>query len=132
MTVGKDVSVIFQGIYCFKTDVLKCMEYQDLELKKLVYLYIINYSRIKAEEAIMVVNVFIRDIRTGSPIIKALGVRTIGYLKVEKLNEYLIEPLKQSVTDEDPYVRKTAVLAIPKLYEISPQLIEDNNIIKIM
>jgi AP-2 complex subunit beta-1 len=80
----------------------------------------------------MVVNVFIRDIRTGSPIIKALGVRTIGYLKVEKLNEYLIEPLKQSVTDEDPYVRKTAVLAIPKLYEISPQLIEDNNIIKIM
>lgn len=38
MTVGKDVSDLF-------SDVLKCVETEDLELKKLVYLYIINYSK---------------------------------------------------------------------------------------
>ena len=38
MTVGKDVSQLF-------THVLKCVETEDLELKKLVYLYIINYSK---------------------------------------------------------------------------------------
>ena len=38
MTVGKDVSSLF-------THVLKCVETDDLELKKLVYLYIINYSK---------------------------------------------------------------------------------------
>ena len=38
MTVGKDVSMLF-------THVLKCVETEDLELKKLVYLYIINYSK---------------------------------------------------------------------------------------
>ncbi len=38
MTVGKDVSSLF-------TDVLKCVETEDIELKKLVYLYIINYAK---------------------------------------------------------------------------------------
>ena len=38
MTVGKDVSLLF-------TDVLKCVETDDIELKKLVYLYIINYAK---------------------------------------------------------------------------------------
>ena len=38
MTVGKDVSSLF-------TDVLKCVETDDIELKKLVYLYIINYAK---------------------------------------------------------------------------------------
>jgi len=45
----------------------------------------------------MVVNVFVRDIKNGSPIIKALAVRTIGYLKVQKLNQYLIDPIKMSL-----------------------------------
>ena len=108
------------------------MESKDLELKKLVYLYIINYARLKPEEAIMIVNVFIRDIKSGSPMIKALAVRTIGYIKVDKLNDYLIEPLKQSIFDEDPYVRKCAILTIPKIYEISPDLVNDNGIILIL
>ncbi len=47
MTVGKDVSPIFQSV-------IKCLEHPDIELKKLVYLYIINYSRTKPDDAIMV------------------------------------------------------------------------------
>lgn len=38
MTVGKDVSALF-------FPVLKCVETQSLEMKKLVYLYIINYAK---------------------------------------------------------------------------------------
>lgn len=38
MTVGKDVSGLF-------FPVLKCVETSNLELKKLVYLYIINYAK---------------------------------------------------------------------------------------
>jgi vesicle coat complex subunit len=40
-------------------------------------------------------------------------------LRVPKLNEYLIEPLKLALSDTDPYVRKTAVLSVPKVYEIA-------------
>ena len=38
MTIGKDVS----GLFC---PVLKCVETNNLDLKKLVYLYIINYAK---------------------------------------------------------------------------------------
>jgi len=42
-------------------------------------------------------------------------------LRVPKLNEYLVEPLKAALNDEDPYVRKTAVLSVPKMFEIAPE-----------
>jgi len=54
----------------------------------------------------------------------------MGCLRVSKLNEYLMEPLKEALSDEDPYVKKTAVLTIPKVYEINRKIIEDNHIIK--
>jgi AP-1 complex subunit beta-1 len=38
MTVGKDVTELF-------LPVLKCVETDNLQLKKLVYLYIINYAK---------------------------------------------------------------------------------------
>jgi len=51
MTVGKDVSGLF-------TDVLKCITTTNLELKKLVYLYIMNYAKSNQENAILAVNTF--------------------------------------------------------------------------
>lgn len=125
MTVGKDVSPLFQSV-------IKCLEHSEIELKKLVYLYIINYSRTKPDDAIMVVNLFRKDVMKGTPLIKALAVRTMGCLRVHKLNEYLSDPLKDALSDKDPYVRKTAVLCVPKVYDISPELIDRGGFIQIM
>lgn len=110
MTLGKDLSPLFQSV-------IKCLEYQDLDIKKLVYLYIINYSRVRPDDAIMSINLFRKDASNkANPIIRALAVRTMSSLRVPKLNEYLVEPLKAALNDEDPYVRKTAVLSVPKMY----------------
>jgi len=54
MTLGKDVSSLFP-------DVLKVLATPNMELKKLVYLYIINYSKSQPELAIMAVNTFRSD-----------------------------------------------------------------------
>lgn len=86
-----------------------------------VYLYIINYSRVRPDDAIMSINLFRKDAANrANPIIRALAVRTMSSLRVPKLNEYLVEPLKAALNDEDPYVRKTAVLSVPKMFEIAP------------
>lgn len=53
MTVGKDVEKLFP-------DVVNCMQTEDLELKKLVYLYLINYSKSQPDLAIMAVNTFVK------------------------------------------------------------------------
>lgn len=126
MTLGKDLSPLFQSV-------LKCLEYPELDIKKLVYLYIINYSRSKPDEAIMTISSFRKDAANKSnPIIRALAVRTMSSLRVPKLNEYLVEPLKIALNDEDPYVRKTAVLSIPKVYEIAPNDAETNNLVSLL
>ncbi len=53
MTVGKDVSMLFPAV-------VNCMQTEDLELKKLVYLYLINYAKTQPDLAIMAVNTFVK------------------------------------------------------------------------
>lgn len=72
MTVGKDVSMLF-------ADVTRCMQTDDLELKKLVYLYLINYAKSQPEMAILAVNTFVK-VRQGlqSPCaLSLLSVRAV-------------------------------------------------------
>jgi vesicle coat complex subunit len=114
MTVGKDVSELF-------FDVLKCVETDHLPLKKLVYLYIINYAKTQPDLAVLAVNTFRKDSREKlNPLIRGLAVRTMGCIGIEAVLDYLVEPLRESMSDEDPYVRKTAALCVAKIYEISP------------
>ncbi|CRG93048.1 AP-1 complex subunit beta, putative [Plasmodium gallinaceum] len=122
MTVGKDVSTLF-------SDVVNCMQTSNIELKKLVYLYVINYAKVQPELAILAVNTFRKDASDPNPLIRALAIRTMGCIRLEQITEYLIEPLRRCLKDEDPYVRKTAVICIAKLYDISPKLVEEEGFI---
>jgi len=118
MTVGKDVSALFP-------DVINCMQTDNLELKKLVYLYLMNYAKAQPDLAIMAVNTFVKDCEDPNPLIRALAVRTMGCIRVDKITEYLCEPLRKCLKDEDPYVRKTAAVAVAKLHDINANLVEE-------
>ncbi|XP_010529610.1 PREDICTED: beta-adaptin-like protein C isoform X1 [Tarenaya hassleriana] len=118
MTVGKDVSSLF-------TDVVNCMQTENLELKKLVYLYLINYAKSQPDLAILAVNTFVKDSQDPNPLIRALAVRTMGCIRVDKITEYLCDPLQKCLKDDDPYVRKTAAICVAKLYDLNAELVED-------
>ena len=121
MTVGIDVEQLFP-------DMVLCMNTADVELKKLVYLYIINYARASPdnmETALLAVNTFVKDGTGPSPLLRALAVRTMGCLRLTKITEYLLKPLSETLKDHDPYVRKTAALCVAKIYEINPELVEE-------
>ncbi|XP_071701764.1 beta-adaptin-like protein C [Rutidosis leptorrhynchoides] len=118
MTVGKDVSSLF-------ADVVNCMQTENLELKKLVYLYLINYAKSQPDLAILAVNTFVKDTQDPNPLIRALAVRTMGCIRVDKITEYLCDPLQRCLKDGDPYVRKTAAICVAKLYDINAELVED-------
>lgn len=122
MTVGKDVSMLF-------TDVVNCMQTEDVELKKLVYLYLINYAKTQPDLAILAVNTFVKDTQDPNPLIRALAVRTMGCIRVNKITEYLCDPLQRSLSDEDPYVRKTAAICVAKLFDLNQELVEDRGFV---
>jgi hypothetical protein len=93
MTVGKDVGTFLFSVisFCFArflinefcflvcapgilfTDVVKSMQTDDIELKKLIYLYIINYARSQQDKSILVVNTLQRDAAFPNPLVRALG-----------------------------------------------------------
>ncbi|XP_064620297.1 AP-1 complex subunit beta-1-like [Lineus longissimus] len=125
MTVGKDVSALFP-------DVINCMQTDNLELKKLVYLYLMNYAKSQPDISIMAVNTFVRDCDDPNPLIRALAVRTMGCIRVDKITEYLCEPLRKCLKDEDPYVRKTAAVCVAKLHDINSSLVEDQGFLDLL
>uniref|UniRef100_A0A1I7ZGW8 AP complex subunit beta n=1 Tax=Steinernema glaseri TaxID=37863 RepID=A0A1I7ZGW8_9BILA len=125
MTVGKDVSALFP-------DVVNCMQTDNVELKKLVYLYLMNYAKSQPDLAIMAVNTFVKDCEDPNPLIRALAVRTMGCIRVDKITEYLCEPLRKCMKDEDPYVRKTAAVCVAKLHDINATLVEEQGFVDLL
>ena len=115
MTVGKDVSALFP-------DVLKNMQTEDIEQKKLVYLYLMNYAKTQPELVILAVNTFVKDSEDPNALIRALAIRTMGCLRAEKIIDYLPDPLSRCLQDENPYVRKTAVICVAKTFSMKPEL----------
>jgi AP-1 complex subunit beta-1 len=119
-----------------------------------VYLYLINYAKSNPDLAILAVNTFVKvknayihilltrslltlacapkDANDPNPLIRALAVRTMGCIRVERITEYLCEPLRRCLRDDDPYVRKTAAICCAKLYDINPEMVEDQGFLDVL
>lgn len=114
MSLGRDMSSLFPDVVKNTTG--------DLSMKKLVYLYIINYAQSNSDLSILIVNTFIKDSVHPNPLIRALAIRTMALIHIDKITEYLCEPLHSALKDQDPYVRKTAAVCVAKLYDTNPSL----------
>lgn len=125
MTLGKDVSALFP-------DVLKNIATGDLDQKKLVYLYLMNYAKSHPDLCILAVNTFVQDSEDPNPLIRALAIRTMGCIRVDKMVDYMEEPLRKTLRDESPYVRKTAAICVAKLFDLNPTMCLENGFIEIL
>ncbi|OIW26946.1 Adaptor protein complex beta subunit [Coniochaeta ligniaria NRRL 30616] len=125
MTLGKDVSALFP-------DVLKNIATADLDQKKLVYLYLMNYAKSHPDLCILAVNTFVQDSEDPNPLIRALAIRTMGCIRVDKMVDYMEEPLRKTLRDESPYVRKTAAICVAKLFDLNPSMCIENGFLEIL
>ena len=144
MTLGKDVSALFP-------DVLKNIATADLDQKKLVYLYLMygsrarcsqidisqsaysifrNYAKSHPDLCILAVNTFVQDSEDPNPLIRALAIRTMGCIRVEKMVDYMEDPLRKTLRDESPYVRKTAAICVAKLFDLNPAMCLENGFLE--
>lgn len=82
--------------------------------------------------ALLAVNTFVKDANDPNPLIRALAVRTMGCIRVERITEYLCEPLLRCLKDDDPYVRKTAAICVAKLYDTSPAHVEERGFLDML
>lgn len=62
-------------------------------------------------------------------MIRALAIRTMGCLRADKILDYISDPLRKSLSDDNPYVRKTAAICVAKLYDLKPTLAVENGFV---
>ncbi|KAI9637892.1 vesicle-mediated transport-related protein [Dioszegia hungarica] len=109
MTMGNDMSALFP-------EITQCLAIQVLEIKKMVYLYLVNYGRSRPEEVTGAISGFLTDCHDRNPLIRGLAIRTMSSIPLPPIIQALIDPLRSGLEDQDPYVRKTSALAVAKLY----------------
>jgi len=54
----------------------------------------------------------------------------MGCIRVEKMVDYMEEPLRKTLNDESPYVRKTAAICVAKLFDLNPPLCLENGFLE--
>jgi vesicle coat complex subunit len=54
----------------------------------------------------------------------------MGCIRVDKMVDYMEEPLRKTLRDESPYVRKTAVLCVAKLFDLNPSMCIENGFLE--
>ncbi|KAK9362799.1 Clathrin/coatomer adaptor, adaptin-like protein [Lipomyces starkeyi] len=111
-------------------DVLDCIKLDSLEIKKMCFLYLINYCRLKPDLANKALPVLLDDLRDRSPLIRALSLRTVSCIPLPAFNEALVDPLGRLLRDPDPYVRKTAAFGVAKLWASDASLVEKSGLIE--
>lgn len=120
MTMNNDMSSLFP-------DVIQCMRIPELEIKKMCFLFLMNYARLKPDLALKAMPVLMSDLEDRNPLIRALALRTMSYIHVRIMNSELVGPLKRLLRDGDPYVRKTAAICVAKLHGHDRKLVEDDS-----
>ena len=75
-------------------------------------------------------NTFVQDAEDPNPLVRALAIRTMGCIRVDKMVDYMEEPLRKTLRDESPYVRKTAAICVAKLFDLSPALCLENGFLE--
>ncbi|KAI9171114.1 AP-1 complex subunit beta [Paramyrothecium foliicola] len=110
-------------------DIVACMDIPSLEIKKMCFLFLVNYSRIRPEIAVKAIPVLQHDMEDHNPLVRALALRTMSYIHVREFVEATVPLVKHMLRDPDPYVRKTAAFCVAKLYDHDKSMVEQSDLI---
>lgn len=118
---GRNVSEFF-------AQVVKNVAVPNIEVRKLVYIYLLRYAEAEPDLALLSINTFQRDLTDSSPLIRAMALRVLSGIRVPSIGAIVVLAIKKCAADPSPYVRKAAALAIPKCYSLDsshlPSLIQ--------
>ncbi|KAF8169768.1 adaptin N terminal region-domain-containing protein [Pholiota molesta] len=98
--------------------VVKNVASPNLEIRKLVYIYLLRYAEQEPDLALLSINTFQKDLADANPLIRAMALRVLSGIKVPMIGSIVVLAIRKCAADPSPYVRKAAALAVPKCYEL--------------
>ncbi|XP_010882631.1 AP-3 complex subunit beta-2 isoform X12 [Esox lucius] len=110
---GKNASDLFPAV-------VKNVACKNIEVKKLVYVYLVRYAEEQQDLALLSISTFQRGLKDPNQLIRASALRVLSSIRVTIIVPIMMLAIKEAASDMSPYVRKTAAHAIPKLYSLDP------------
>nr|XP_018900756.1 PREDICTED: AP-3 complex subunit beta-2 isoform X1 [Bemisia tabaci] len=111
---GRDASDLFPAV-------VKNVVSKNIEVKKLVYVYLVRYAEEQQDLALLSISTFQRALKDPNQLIRASALRVLSSIRVSVIVPIVMLAIKDSASDLSAYVRKTAAHAIPKLYSLDPE-----------
>uniref|UniRef100_A0A8C8HNY5 AP-3 complex subunit beta n=1 Tax=Oncorhynchus tshawytscha TaxID=74940 RepID=A0A8C8HNY5_ONCTS len=108
---GKNASELFPAV-------VKNVASKNIELKKLVYVYLVRYAEEQQDLALLSISTFQRALKDPNQLIRASALRVLSSIRVPIIVPIMMLAIKEAASDMSPYVRKTSAHAIQKLYSL--------------
>lgn len=112
MSKGRDVSEFFPNV-------VKNVAAKSVEVKKLVYIYLVHYADFNdecREIALLSINSFQKDMSGANQLIRGLALRVMTSIRVGELMQLQLLAIQRCISDSSPYVRKCAAVALTKIF----------------
>ncbi|KAF2880489.1 hypothetical protein ILUMI_25696 [Ignelater luminosus] len=111
---GRDASDLFPAV-------VKNVVSKNIEVKKLVYVYLVRYAEEQQDLALLSISTFQRALKEPNQLIRAGALRVLSSIRVSMIVPIVMLAIRDAAADMSPYVRKTAAHAIPKLYSLDQE-----------
>lgn len=100
--------------------VVKNIASPSLPIKRLVYIYLIQYAESEPDTALLAINTIQKSLSAPEPQVRALALRVMSSLRLPVISQIVTLAIKKGIADMSPLVRRTAALAIPKCWRLDP------------
>jgi AP-3 complex subunit beta len=117
---GRDIPEFFP-------DVVKNVSTNNIEVKKMVYIYLVHYADFNLqcrEIALLSINSFQKDLSGTNPLIRGLALRVMTSIHVPDVIQIQLLAARKCAVDSSPYVRKCAANALPKIFAFDPDQVD--------
>lgn len=104
----------------FFSAIVKNVADPNIEIKKLVYLYLLHHAEAEPDLALLSINAIQKSLTDQNPLVRAMALRTMSGIKVPVISQIVSLAIKRGCGDMSPQVRKASALAVPKCYRLDP------------
>ncbi|KAI4106766.1 MAG: hypothetical protein L6R37_001967 [Teloschistes peruensis] len=118
----KVISMMYRSRPClpYFSAVVKNVASPNIEVKKLVYIYLLHYAESEPDLALLSINTIQKSLTDQNPQVRAMALRVMSGIRVPVISQIVSLAIKRGCADMSPHVRKAAALAIPKCYRLDP------------
>jgi vesicle coat complex subunit len=106
---GEDASQYF-------TDVVKNVTSSNLNIRRLVYSYLLRYAEKENDTALLSVNAIQKSLGDKNDQVRALAIRVMSEIRISSIHQIVLLGIKKCSTDTSPVVRKAAAISLVNVF----------------